>query len=180
MSRLAMVAAALAAGWGLPVRAADPSTLGCVGRAIGPAVMRTLGEAALAMNDGEPFSPPEGELAGLGRAADACRRQHRWSDSAATAAAMWTLTSARLDAAAAALQRDGIAPMDAGAVVGRLSRAEREGLVRDQIAPFALNALKGYAIEAGFPTEGRPAHHFVWFTILLIKEEQQRMSFAAS
>lgn len=159
--------------------AADPSTLGCVGLTIGPAAMRVLGENALRRNDGERAAPVERELDALTRATDTCRRAHGWSQAAGLAAGMWTLTSARLDAVAEALERDGVTPMRAGAVVGRLNAAEREGLVRDPISPAALNALRRHAVDAGLPTEGIAAHHFVWFTILLIKEDRERASFAA-
>lgn len=174
-----MIAAILAVACAAPASAADFTSIACIAGAIGRPAMRTLGEAALAMNDGEAFSPPDRELDALARATDQCRVRNRWSAAAATTAGMWILTSARLDAAAEALQRDGISPMDAGAVVGRLSPAERDGLVRDPIAPFALNALKRHAIAARLPTQGRPANHFVWFTILLIKEDALRTSFSA-
>jgi|GEM_PF-4446337 len=173
-----ILAATFAVACTAPAEAADFASIACIGRAIGQPAMRTLGEAALAMNDGESFSPPDRELDALARATDQCRLRNRWSATAATTAGMWILTSARLDAAAEALQRDGISPMDAGAVVGRLGKAERDGLVRDPIAPFALNALKRYAIAARLPTQGKPANHFVWFTILLIKEDALRTSFS--
>ena len=173
-----IMAAALAVACAAPAEAADFSSISCIAGAIGRPAMQTLGEAALAMNDGEAYSPPDRELEALARATDQCRVRNRWSEAAATTAAMWILTSARLDAAAEALQSDGISPMDAGAVVGRLSRAERNGLVRDPISPFALNALKRHAIAARMPTQGRPANHFVWFTIQLIKEDDLRTRFA--
>lgn len=173
-----IMAAALAVFCAAPAGAADFSSIACIAGAIGQPAMRTLGEAALAMNDREPFSPPDRELDALSRATDQCRVRNGWSEAAATTAGMWILTSARLDAAAEALQRDGISPMDAGAVVGRLSSAEREGLLRDPISPFALNALKRHAIAARMPTQGRPANHLVWFTILLIKEDALRTRFA--
>lgn len=162
----------------LPASAADPSTLGCVGLTIGENVMRVLGENALRRNDRQPAGPVDRELAAVAQATDACRRQHRWSEAAATAAGIWTLTSARLDAVADALDRDGIPPMRAGEVVGRLSGPERDGLLQEPISPWALNALREYALEAGLPTDGIAAHHFVWFTIMLIKEDRERAAFA--
>lgn len=163
-----------------PASAADPSTLGCVGLAVGQDTMRVLGENALRRNDRQPAPQVDDELDAVARATDACRRRHGWSDEAATAAGLWTLTSARLDAVAEALSSDGIEPMRAGEVVGRLNESERAGLVRDPISPSALNALRGYAVEAGLPDEGLVAHHFVWFTIMLIKEDRERAHFAAS
>jgi hypothetical protein len=176
---LAVLAAAVLALSPTSTVAADPSTLGCVGLTIGSGTMRALGQNALRRNDRLDAPPVDREIDALARATDACRRTHRWSEAAATAAGMWTMTSARLDAVAEALERDGVAPMRAGAVVGRLNAAEREGLVRDPISPSALNALRGYAVAAGLPTEGIAAHHFVWFTIMLIKEDRERSSFAA-
>ena len=173
-----ILAATLCVACAAPAEAADFGSMACIAGAIGRPAMRTLGEAALAMNDGEAFSPPDRELDALARATDQCRLRNGWSASAATTAGMWILTSARLDSAAEALQRDGISPMDAGAVVGRLSTAERDGLVRDPISPVALNALKRYAIAARIPTQGKPANHFVWFTILLIKEDALRTRFS--
>jgi hypothetical protein len=178
MKLSSIFAAALCVACAAPAGAADFRSMACIAGALGQPAMRTLGEAALAMNDGEAFSPPDRELDALARATDQCRLENRWSDAAATTAGMWILTSARLDAAAEALQRDGISPMDAGAVVGRLSMAERDGLVREPISPIALNALKGYAIAARLPTQGKPANHFVWFTILLIKEDALRTRFS--
>lgn len=163
-----------------PASAADPSTLGCVGLTIGQATMRVLGENALRRNDRQQAPRVDNELDAVASATDACRRRHGWSDEAATAAGMWTLTSARLDAVAEALSRDGVEPMRAGEVVGRLNAAEREGLVRDPISPSALNALRRLAVDAGIPDEGLVAHHFVWFTIMLIKEDRERADFAAS
>jgi len=176
MNRLIILLAALGAS---PLRAAEPSTLGCVGLTIGQATMRALGENALRRNDREPAGPMEQELDALGAAADGCRQQHGWSDEAATAAAMWTLTSARLDAAAAALERDGVSPMAAGEVVGRLSDWQRDGLVREPIDAGALDALRQLAVEARLPTQGIVAHHLVWFTVMLIKEDNERARFAA-
>lgn len=162
-----------------PALAADPASLACVGRAVGPATLKVLGENALARNDRRPARPVDHELDWVARATDECRRRHGWSDRAATAAGMWTLTSARLDAVAEALQSDGISPMVAGEVVGRLSARESEGLLRDPISPSALNALRNYAVEANLPTEGIAAHHLVWFTIMLLKEARERAAFAA-
>lgn len=161
-----------------PAAAANPSTLGCIGLTIGQATMRDLGENALRRNDGERVGPMDRELDALARAADVCRRRHGWSDAAATAASMWTLTSARLDAVAAALERDGVSPMRAGEVVGQLTEGERDGLVREPISPAALNRLRGYAVQARLPTEGIAAHHLVWFTLMLIKEDRERARFA--
>lgn len=167
--------------WMVPATAsaADPSTLGCVGLTIGRVTMRTLGENALARNDGLDAPLVDRELDSLAQATDLCRRKNGWSQGAATAAAMWTLTSARIDAVAEALGREGLPPMRAGEVVGRLSASERAGIVREPISPAALNALKRYAIAAGIPTEGIVAHHFVWFTIMLVKEDMERSRFAA-
>jgi len=164
----------------MPASAADPSTLGCVGLTVGQATMRVLGENALRRNDRQEAPLVDDEINAVARATDACRRRHGWSDEAATAAGMWTLTSARLDAVAEALSRDGVEPMRAGEVVGRLNEAEREGLVREPISPSALNALRRLAVDAGIPDEGIAAHHFVWFTIMLIKEDRERAAFAAS
>jgi hypothetical protein len=157
--------------------AADPSTLGCVGLTIGADAMRSLGVNALRLNDGERIGSMDRELDALAQATDLCRRRHGWSEAAAADAGMWTLTSARLDAAAEALERDGVSPMRAGELVGRLSAGEREGLIREPISRSALNALREYAVDAGLPTEGIAAHHLVWFTIMLIKEDRERASF---
>lgn len=162
-----------------PASAADPSTLGCVGRAIGLETMRLLGANALQRNDRQPAGPMDRELNALAQATDACRRRHGWSEQAAAAAGMWTLTSARLDAVAEALEREGVPPMRAGEVVGRLTESEREGLVGEPMSPSALNALRNYAVEGRLPTEGLVAHHLVWFTIMLIKEDRERARFGA-
>jgi hypothetical protein len=173
-----ILAATLLVACSAPAGAADFTSMACILREVGQPAMRTLGEAALAMNDREAFSPPDRELDALARATDQCRVSNRWSAAAATTAGLWILTSARLDAVIEALQRDGVSPTDAGAVVGRLGAAERDGLIRDPISPVALNALKRYAIAAGIPTQGRPANHFVWFTILLIQEDSLRTRFS--
>ena len=179
MKSRAAIAAAILGFPAAPAAAAAPPTLGCVGLTIGRPMMRMLGENALRRNDGEPAERVDRELDAVARAADACRRRHGWSDAAAATAAMWTLTSARLDAVADALEREGVPPMRAGEVVGRLSAADRDGLVREPISPVALNALRRLAVEARLPTEGIVAHHFVWFTIMLIKEDRERASFAS-
>jgi hypothetical protein len=140
--------------------------------------MRILGDNALRRNDRQSAPSVDREIDAVAQATDACRLRHGWSEAAATAAGMWTLTSARLDAVARALERDGVSPMQAGEVVGRLSGAERDGLLQEPISPSALNALREYAVEAGLPTDGIAAHHFVWFTIMLIKEDRERASFA--
>ncbi len=160
-------------------QAAEPSSLGCVGLTIGRGAMLTLGENALARNDRRAAAPVDRELDMLAQATDACRRRHGWSERAATAAGMWTLTSARLDAVAQALERDGVSPMRAGEVVGRLGPADVRGLLDDPISPSALNALRGHVVAAGLPTEGIAAHHLVWFTRMLLIEGRERANFAA-
>jgi hypothetical protein len=179
MKRLAISIGAILAFLPAPALAANPSTLGCVGLAIGADAMRALGENALRRNDGEAAEPMDRELDEVARATDTCRQRLGWSERAATAAGMWTLTSARLDAAAAALEQDGIPPMQAGEIVGRLGPGERDGLVQEPISPSALNALRMLVEDAGLPTQGVVAHHFVWFTIMLIQEDRERSAFAA-
>ncbi len=39
--------------------------------------------------------------------------------------------------------------------------------------------LRNHAVEAGIPTEGLPAHHFVWFTTLLLKADQELARFTS-
>jgi hypothetical protein len=141
--------------------------------------MRVLGENALRRNDREAAPRVDRELDAVARATDLCRRKYGWSEAAATVAGLWTLTSARLDAAAEALQRDGISPMRAGEMVGRLSASERSALLQEPISQIALNRLRSHAVAIGLPTEGIAAHHLVWFTIMLIQEDRERSRFAA-
>ncbi|MEA3032332.1 MAG: hypothetical protein QOH86_348 [Sphingomonadales bacterium] len=164
--------------WATPGAAADPSSLGCVGVTVGRATMRSLGEKALLRQEGRPAASPDVEIDAFARAADACARQYGWSAEAAMSAASWTMTSARLDVIAEALQRDGIPPMQAGAVVGQLTPAEQEGMTREPVSAFALAALKRRAVAARIPTEGLVAGHFVLFTVLLLQEGKERARFA--
>ncbi len=158
--------------------AAQPNTLGCVGISIGRDTMRVLGENALRRNDRESVPSVDRELDAVARAADLCRRRYGWSEAAATLAGLWTLTSARLDAASEALQRDGVSPMRAGEMVGRLSFSERMAMLQEPLSQPILNRLRGYAVDLGLPTQGVAANHLVWFTIMLIQEDRERSRFA--
>ena len=164
---------------GAAAEAADPSTLGCVGLAVGPGVMQTLGEGAMRNNEGRPGPSVERELQQLSQAADQCRRRYGWSKQAAMTAALWTLTSARIDAAAAALRNDGVDPTKVGEAMGRLSRAEFAGLARQPISQSSVVALGQHCRDLGLPTEGLIGHRMVFFAAMLAGEEPTRMRFAA-
>ena len=177
---IALAAASAMSLYATDLQAAERSTLGCIGIAIGPEAMQAIGEAALRRNDGLQAQPVETELQSMAEAADDCRRRNGWSEDAATAAAMWTLASARIDAAAAALGRDGVDPGKVGEAMGRLTPAELEGLSRDPISRASVAALGDHARAMGIPTAGIVSHHIVWFAAMLAREEPQRLRFESS